>query len=67
MRWIDLRLSLDAHLLEDRYQRLAGAAERIFGLPHVDDAKATLTLSRNMDEQALDGPVSRRVERSYRP
>ena len=53
---MDVRLALDAELLEDRHQLLAEAAERLFGLPDVDDAKALLALSGHVREQTLDVP-----------
>src|SRR5438552_1083002 len=35
------------------------AAERILGLPYVDDPKAVLALPGDVGQQALDGPVPR--------
>ena len=62
MRRVDLRLALDAQVLQDRNQRLAEAAERVLRLPDVDDAEAVFALSGNVRQQTLDGPVGRRLE-----
>jgi hypothetical protein len=59
VRRVDLRLTLNADLLQDRDQRLAEAAKCILGLPYVDDPKAVRALPGDVGQQALDGPVPR--------
>ena len=54
---VNLGLSLDAQLAQDRYQHLAETAYRILRLPHIDNAKAVLSFACNVSQKALDGPV----------
>src|SRR5919205_4327025 len=58
---IDLGLSLDADVLEDRHQLPGEVVQRLLGLPDVHDAKDLLSLPRDVGEQALDRPVGRRL------
>src|SRR3954454_19467880 len=62
MRRIDLRPTLDAHLRQDRHEHLAEALERVLRLPYVDDTEAILALPSDVRQQALDWPVSRRLD-----
>jgi hypothetical protein len=59
MRRVDLRLTLDADPLQNRHELLAEAAERVLGLPYVDNAEAVLAFAGDVRQKALDGPVSR--------
>jgi hypothetical protein len=50
VRRVDLRLAFDADLLQDRYQRLAEAAEYFLRLPYIDDAEPVRTLAGDVGE-----------------
>src|SRR5918911_4503237 len=58
---VDLGLSMDADVLEDRHQLPGEVVQRLLGLPDVHDAKDLLSLPRDVGEQALDRPVGRRL------
>src|SRR6266498_3487189 len=62
VRRVDLWLTINADIPKYRDERLPEAAEGVFGLPDVDDTKATRALPGDVREQAFDRPVGRRPE-----
>src|SRR5947209_3791106 len=61
VRRIELRLVVDADLLENGHQLFAEPPARLLRLPYVDDTEALWALTGGMHEQALDRPVRRRL------
>ena len=55
MLWVDVRMTLDADLLQDRHQLLAEAAERVLGLPYVDDTEPAPALASDVDQRPSTG------------
>src|SRR5437588_6851375 len=57
VRRIDLRWGVYAYLLKDRTELVAELARGILRLPHIDNAKAALSLSGDVNQKSFDGPV----------
>ena len=57
MSWVQLRLGLDAHLAQNRTQRLSKSPGGLLRLPHINNTKAAGSVSSGMNQQAFDGPV----------
>src|SRR5436309_668600 len=61
VRRIDLRWGLYAYLLQDRTELFPVPACGVLRLPHIDNAKAALCLSGDVNQKSFDGPVRRGV------
>ena len=62
MRRIDLRWGLYAYLLQDRTELVPELACGILRLPHIDNAEAALSVSGDVNQKSIDGPVRRGVD-----
>ena len=62
MRLVDLRLGIDPDCLHDRFELLSETAKRLLRFPDIHNAEAGSGFSCGVNEQALDGPVRRRLQ-----
>jgi sulfotransferase family protein len=67
MGLVQLRLVNDPDVVRDRGEDCGEAVERLLRLPDVDDAELPTGVSRDVREQAVDGPVGRRLGRLSPP
>jgi hypothetical protein len=58
---IHVRRYVNANFLQDRSENVGEPVERLFGLPHINDAKALFALTRHMHQETLDRPIRRRL------
>ena len=59
MNGVQLWFGLDAHLAQDRTERLSKSPGGLLRLPHIDNSKAAGSFSGSVNQQAIDGPVRR--------